>query len=334
MPRIKTNGMRIEYESFGPVSSEPILLIAGLGEQLTQWPRELCDKLVESGYRVIRFDNRDSGLSSKATSGNTLSYSASLAALAEGKSDFAVYSLNDMAKDAVGLLDVLKIQSAHIVGVAMGGMIAQKIASDFPARTLSLTSIMSTTGNPDLPPPNAEVQKLLLSPAPVGSDLHGIISRRVELQRLIGSPDYPVDAEAFKEHTMNETLRSYYPAGLPRQLAAVMESGDRRAELAEVTAPTVVLHGEADTFIPLAAGEDTAKAIPGAELRKVPGMGHDLPLALIDTIAEAITAAAKRGQGRAPTPITPAQRVEADAPSGLLARLIGRFRRAQEPLQA
>jgi pimeloyl-ACP methyl ester carboxylesterase len=334
MPRIKTNGIRIEYESFGSANDETILLVAGLGAQLTQWPRELCDTLVERGYRVIRFDNRDIGLSSKITKGSKLGYSDSLAALAEGKPDVAVYSLADMAKDAVGLLDVLKIDRAHIVGAAMGGMIAQTIAAEYPARTLSLTSIMSTTGNPDLPPANEAAQRLLLSPAPMGSDLPGIIARSTELQQLIGSPDFPADMEAFKERAMNDALRAYYPAGVLRQMAAVMASGDRRAALAEITAPTVVLHGAADTYVPLAAGEDTAKSIPGAELRTVPGMGHDLPLAMIGTIADAITAAAKRAEGRAVTPAAPAQRENADTSTGVLARIARRFRRALEPLQA
>ncbi|MGB5949219.1 MAG: alpha/beta hydrolase [Parvibaculum sp.] len=332
MPRIKTNGLRIEYESLGSAKSEAVLLIMGLGAQLTQWPAALCEKLVERGYRVIRFDNRDVGLSSKITKGSKLSYSEMLASLGEGKSDFAPYSLADMASDAIGLLDGLKIDKAHIVGMAMGGMIAQTIAAEYPDRTLSLTSIASTSGNPDLPGPEEEVLRLMLSPAPVVSDLSGIVARDIELNRLIGSPDYPTEAATLKEWAMRDALRAYYPAGILRQMAAAMSGGDRRAALAKIKAPTVVLHGAADRYIPVAAGEDTAKNIPGAELRVVPGMGHDLPTALAGTVAEAIVAAAERATGPRPAVEAGAttRNDEAGKP-GPFSRMFRRFRRAIVP---
>ncbi len=333
MPRIKTNAITIEYETFGSAKNEAILLIAGAGAQLTQWPVELCKKLAKRGYRVIRFDNRDAGYSSKVSPEKILSYADALAALTEGKSDFVSYTLSDMASDAVGLLDALKIEKAHIAGAAMGGMIAQTIAVEHPARVLSLTSIMSTTGNPDLPPANEDVQRLLLATAPMASDIERIVARDLELSRLIGSPDYKTDEAVLREWALRDALRSYYPIGTLRQMAAVIASGDRREALATIKAPTVVLHGGADIYVPVAAGEDTAKVIPDAQLRVIAGMGHDLPVALAGQIVEAIVAAAERATGpKVADQPGSSSRDSGSGQSGFFANLFRRFRREPVPV--
>jgi pimeloyl-ACP methyl ester carboxylesterase len=319
MPLIEANGLDIEYESFGPESRETILLIMGLGAQLTQWPIELCDELVTRGYRVVRFDNRDVGLSSRIERDRVFAFSDAFFSLASGKPAFVPYSLDDMAADAVGLLDALGIEKAHIVGASMGGMIAQLVAANYPERVLSLTSIMSSSGNPLLPHPRPRVLGLMMSPAPHARDTEAVIARGVKTYETIGSPGFPTDEETLREWVTRDATRAYYPAGVMRQMAAVLTNGDRRPKLRKIVAPTVVLHGADDPLVPCAAGEDTAANIEGAELRLVEGMGHDMPLALIDTIADAIVAAAERATGvkreavRVPVEGQPAV-VEATAP--------------------
>lgn len=297
MPQIEANGLDIEYESFGPENRETILLIMGLGAQLTQWPIELCDELVTRGYRVVRFDNRDVGLSSRIERDRAFAFTDAFFSLASGKPAFVPYSLSDMAADAVGLLDALGIEKAHIVGASMGGMIAQLVAAEYPERTLSLTSIMSSSGNPLLPHPRPRVLSLMMSPAPHARDTEAIVTRGVKTYETIGSPGFPTDEETLREWVTRDAERAYYPAGVMRQMAAVLTNGDRRPKLRRIKAPTVVLHGSDDPLVPVAAGEDTAANIEGAELRIVEGMGHDMPLALIDTIADAIVAAAERATG-------------------------------------
>lgn len=297
MARIKTNGIAIEYESFGSPKSEAILLIPGLGSQLTQWPMELCRALVKRGYRVIRMDNRDSGLSSKMLPVKGMTYDDMLAAAAANDFDFAGYTLENMAIDAINLLDGVKVEKAHIVGAGMGGMIAQTIAAEHPARAFSLTSIMSTSGNPDLPRISEDVLKLFLRPAAMASDIESIVARDMEFNRLVGSPGFPSGPEMLRIWALRDSMRAYHPAGLLRQLALVKMSGDRREVLAKIKVPSVVLHGSADKLVPKAAGEDTAKCIENAELRIVEGMGHDMPLALVDQFADAIVAAAERATG-------------------------------------
>ncbi|HAC59827.1 MAG: alpha/beta hydrolase [Parvibaculum sp.] len=293
MPQVKANGITLEYESFGPQDRETILLIMGLGAQLTMWPTELCDELVKRGYRVIRYDNRDVGLSHKFDEHGMPDMAAIFGALMAGQPAQSPYSLDDMAADAVGLLDALGVKQAHIAGASMGGMIAQLVAANHPERTLSLTSIMSTTGNPEVPQGKPEAMAVLMTPAPEG-DIPAAIERGILAWNTIGSPGYRTDDETLRQWVTRDVNRSLYPVGTARQMAAIVANGDRREKLKNIKVPAVVLHGVDDPLVPVEGGRDTAKSIPGAELREVPGMGHDFPLALVDTFADAIEAAAKR----------------------------------------
>ena len=298
MAQATANGIRIEYESFGPAGAEPVLLIMGLGAQLTLWPVELCEALVARGFRVIRYDNRDVGLSTKFDDAGVPELPAVLQAIFAGQDPKVPYRLEDMAADAAGLLDALDIERAHIVGASMGGMIAQLFAAAYPARTLSLTSIMSSTGNPALPPATPEAMGVLLS-RPQGSDVEALVEFGVRAARVIGSPGYPADEALLRARVRRDVERSSYAPGFARQLAAIYASGDRRARIATITAPTAVVHGTADPLVPVEAGRDTAACIAGAELVEIDGMGHDRPLALVDRIADAVAAVAARAKATA-----------------------------------
>lgn len=297
MPQIKANGIDIEYESFGPEDREAVLLIMGFSAQLTMWPVELCDEIVRRGYRVIRYDNRDVGLSSKLADKGIPDMEKLFGALMTGASVDAPYSLDDMAADAAGLLDALGIDRAHIVGASMGGMIAQLVAANHPDKTLSLTSIMSTTGNPELPQGTPEAMGALLAPAPAPDDIEAIVARGINTWKTIGSPGYPTDDATLRQWVMRDAKRSFYPEGVTRQFAAIVSNGDRRPKLKNIKVPTVVLHGADDPLVRPDGARDTAASIAGAELRLIPGMGHDFPLALVPVFADAIEAAAKRASG-------------------------------------
>jgi pimeloyl-ACP methyl ester carboxylesterase len=292
MPQIKANGIDLEYESKGPANAETVLLIMGLGAQMIAWPPELVDALVSNGYRVVWYDNRDVGLSQKFDSAGPANIGAIMQAVAEGKKPPSAYLLDDMAADAAGLLDALGIAKAHIVGASMGGMIAQMVAANHPEKTLSLVSIMSSTGNRALPPAKPEAMAVLMTqPA---DTFEGRVENAIKSQKVIGSPGYPADEERLRRNATAAQNRMYYPAGFSRQMAAIMASGDRREALKKVSAPTVVLHGADDPLVPLAGGKDTAENIAGAELVVIDGMGHDLPLALVAQVADVIDKAAKR----------------------------------------
>lgn len=299
MPQVKANGIEIEYESFGPADRDAVLLIMGFSAQLTMWPTELCEELVARGYRVIRFDNRDVGLSAKLEAKGVPDMEKLFGALMTGAAVEAPYSLDDMAADAAGLLDALGIERAHIVGASMGGMIAQLVAANHPEKTLSLTSIMSNTGNPDLPQGSPEAMGALMAPAPAPDDIEAIVARGINTWKVIGSPGYPTDDQQLRQWVMRDAKRSYYPQGVTRQFAAIVANGDRRPKLKTIKVPTVVLHGADDPLVPVAGGKDTADNIPGAELRVIPGMGHDFPLGLVPVFADAIEAAARRAAGAA-----------------------------------
>ncbi len=291
MPRIATRTIEIEYESFGPASAPAVLLVMGLGAQFVRWNREFCDLLVAGGYRVIRFDNRDCGLSTRMENAFLPDIGA---ALRSGQPPSVPYTLDDMAADSIDLLDALDIAQAHWVGASMGAAIAQVIAARFPERTRSLTSIMSSTGNPLLPPPRPEAAAALYAPLPARRDRAAIVADGLRRQRVLASPAYPHDFQPLLEE---EYDRGFYPKGVGRQLAAILASGDRRAMLQTIKAPTVVLHGADDPLIQPACGEDVAANIAGAELRIVPGMGHDFPPALSGVFADAVGAAARRHHG-------------------------------------
>ena len=294
MPQVQANGIDIEYESFGPTDRETVLLIMGLGGQLTVWQEDLCHDLVERGYRVVRFDNRDVGLSTKFDEAGMPDMAAIFGALMTGAKPAAPYSLDDMAADAVGLLDALEIERAHIVGASMGGMIAQLVAANHPERALSLTSIMSTTGNPALPQAKPEAMEVLMAPAAPADDVEAMVARGMKAWTTIGSPGYRTEDETLRANVLRDVKRSYYPVGTARQMAAIVANGDRREKLKNIAVPTVVLHGADDPLVPVEGGKDTAASIPGAELRIVPGMGHDFPASLVQVFADAISAAASR----------------------------------------
>ena len=297
MPQIRANGVMLEYEVTGDAAAEPVLLIMGLGAQLTRWSPEFTTKLAARGYRVIRFDNRDIGLSEKLDAAGPPDIPALFAARNEGKWPKVAYDLNDMAADAAGLLDALGIARAHIVGASMGGMIAQLVAADHPEKTLSLTSIMSTTGNPALPAATPAAMERLNMPAPDPTkDLEAYVAHSIVGARVMGSPGYPVSDEILRDEAISTVKRSYYPMGFMRQYAAILGSPDRRTKLATITAPTVVIHGDADPLVPIDGGRDTAASIPGAELLVIPGMGHDVPAALYDRIIDGIVQAAARAK--------------------------------------
>ncbi len=289
MPRIATNSIELHYESFGAASAPAILLIMGLGAHLTRWNVELCDALVDRGLRVIRFDNRDCGLSTLC---DGLPLPDLGAALRGAPISIVPYTLETMAADAIGLLDALGIERAHLAGASMGAAIAHLMAASYPERTLSLTSIMSSSGNPLLPPPTAAAAMALLAPLPFSRDRASIVADAIARHRPVASPAYPTPLEALQRMFGLEYDRCFYPQGVSRQLGALIANGDRRPLLRRITCPAVVLHGRDDPLIRVAHGEDVAANIVNAEMRVIEGMGHDFPLALTAVFADAICAAA------------------------------------------
>lgn len=292
MPRAKSNGIEIEYEVMGDPGAPAMLLVMGLGGQMVLWEDGFCRLLVERGHRVIRFDNRDVGRSTSFDDAGIPDIAQLMTAAFSGQSVSAAYTLSDMAEDAIGLLDCLDIASTDVVGASMGGMIAQTMAIEHPERVRTMTSIMSSTGNPKLPPPAAEALSFLLSPVP--TDREGAIEFGVQMFRTIGSPGFPFEEERIRRLAAQQYDRGGNPAGILRQLAAIAASGDRTARLASVRAPTLVIHGRADPLVPFEAGAATAAAVPGARLEAVEGMGHDLPSALWPTLVDWISAHASR----------------------------------------
>lgn len=292
MPQVTANGITIHYEDHGDPANPAMLLIMGFGAQLTLWPSELVDALVAHGFRVIRYDNRDIGLSHKFD-GVKAPGILKLTLLPKlGIKPKVPYSLADMADDGAGLLSALGIERAHIVGASMGGMIAQHFAARHAARTISLTTIFSTTGNPRLPAARKEaLQALIKRPASMEEAVQ--VEHGMGLARAIGSPGYPAADAQLRERVTANVRRSVYPEGPTRHLAAIVSDGDRRPMLAGITAPTLVLHGEADPLVPVEGGRDTAASISGARIRTLPGWGHDLPLELVDTLADEIAGHAR-----------------------------------------
>ena len=292
MPQVTANGITIHYEDHGDPANPAMLLIMGFGAQLTLWPSELVDALVAHGFRVIRYDNRDIGLSHKFD-GVKAPGILKLTLLPKlGIKPKVPYSLADMADDGAGLLSALGIERAHIVGASMGGMIAQHFAARHAARTISLTTIFSTTGNPRLPAARKEALQALIK-RPASMEEAVLVEHGMGLARAIGSPGYPAADAQLRERVTANVRRSVYPEGPTRHLAAIVFDGDRRPMLAGITAPTLVLHGEADPLVPVEGGRDTAASIPGARIRTLPGWGHDLPLELVDTLADEIAGHAR-----------------------------------------
>jgi pimeloyl-ACP methyl ester carboxylesterase len=289
MPRVTANGIQIEYETFGNSSGRPLLLIIGLGGQLIFWDDVLCRDLAERGHYVIRFDNRDAGLSAKFDEAGIPDLVETFEKIMQGQKISTAYTLDDMADDTAGLLDALGIKRAHICGMSMGGMIAQTMAIRHPSRFLSLISIYSSTGNPELPQPKPEVIQLLIAAPP--NEREGFVEHMVGLFKTIAGSGFPVDEEWIRKIIAEGYDRCFCPQGMARQLVAILTHGNRKPALASLKVPTLVIHGTADPLVPVEGGKDTAKAIPGAQLMLIEGMGHDLPHGgAWPRIVEAITA--------------------------------------------
>lgn len=284
--KITANNISIEIEDTHPgdVTGRPVvLLIMGLGMQLIAWPPAMVQAIADAGFRVVRFDNRDIGLSQH------FDHLGSPSLLWEGlkfRMGWRIrppYSIEDMAADTVGVLDALQIGKAHVVGVSMGGMIAQRVAVLAPSRVISLTSIMSSSGARGLPEASPAVARVLLS-RPAGRGVQAAIDHTVKLLKAIGSPGFPMDDAEIREKVAAAAQRSFHPQGVLRQMVAVAADGARASALARVTAPTLVVHGQADRLVPMACGQDTARRIPGARFESIEGMGHDLPPGVVERL--------------------------------------------------
>jgi methylmalonyl-CoA mutase N-terminal domain/subunit len=286
----QSGDIELAYETFGREADPPLLLIMGLATQMLGWPDEFCAGLADTGHYVIRFDNRDIGLSTHLDDAPPVD----IAAVLSGDLSSAAYTISDMARDATGLLDALALDSAHIVGASMGGMIAQAMAIEYPHRVRSLTSIMSTTGNPAVGQPTPKATAALLAPRP--PDREGTIERVVANYRVIGSPDFEFDEAALRERAARSYDRANDPAGVMRQMAAVPAGGDRTEELTTLRLPTLVIHGKQDPLATLSGGVATAEAIPNAELIVFDGMGHDLPRELWAQMTKAIAVLTRRAE--------------------------------------
>ncbi|HHP7236140.1 MAG TPA: alpha/beta fold hydrolase [Desulfobacterales bacterium] len=280
------NGIRIAYETFGSRRDRPLLLIMGLGSQMVQWDESFCRRLAEKKYWVIRFDNRDIGLSTHFNRMRVPDPMEIGNAWLQGQNPALPYTLLDMAKDAIGLIEALELESAHVVGESMGGMIAQLMAIHYRRHLRTLTSLMSTTGAPDLPPPTAEVLDILQRPFPTDRDRY--IDAFAEALAILNGPRIPVDVALARKWALQSFERGLNPAGVARQYAAVVAAGDRTGELKKVTVPTLVIHGDADPLLPLPCGRAIAEAVPNAELKIISGMGHTLMPAVWDEVIEAI----------------------------------------------
>ena len=274
MPRARNGEVELEFQTFGDTKAEAVLLINGLGSQMTRWPEAFCDLLTAKGFQAVRMDNRDTGLSSWPTER---------------------YTLADMARDSMAVLDAAGIRRAHIAGVSMGGMIVQRIAIDHPDRVLSMTSIMSAPSGNVVATPEAMAVISQLPPSPE-ADYETFVAHGIANARTIGSPGYPWTEAELRARVIAEHARAFNPAGVGRQRAAIGADGDRTAELQKLKVPTVVLHGADDPLVQPIGGETTAAAIPGAELRMIPGMGHDMPPGLYDIFLDAILSAIRRAE--------------------------------------
>jgi pimeloyl-ACP methyl ester carboxylesterase len=282
----EVNGVELCHETFGDAGGRPLLLVMGLGAPMIWWDEEFCETLAAQGFHVIRFDNRDSGRSSRMRGRANLAQ----AYLLRG----APYSLADMAADAAGLLDALGVPAAHVAGASMGGMIAQTLAFRYPSRVLSLTSIMSSTGGRLVGRPSRRAASMLLSAPP--RNRTDYVEMLVRTFRLIGSPGYPFDEARMRERAERTYDRGVHRSGTVRQLAAIMADRDRTPRLRTVRIPALVVHGAQDPLVHVSGGRATARAIPGADLDVVPGMGHDLPRAVWPRVVTGITRIADRAE--------------------------------------
>ena len=275
MPNILANGIQIEYETFGESSSPVLMLIAGIGGQMIGWDEELCKEWGRKGLYVMRFHNRDVGLSTKMEESGVPDLKAAMTAIANGEKVNAPYTLVDMADDAVGLLDALEIDKAHICGISMGGAITQTISFRHPSRVRSMTQVYATTGNPQLPQPKPEIMKLLLTPPPEGREAY--VDYQLKLYKTIAGHGFPFDEVWHRNLAGRSYDRAFYGPGKARQFLATLAQGNRKPFLSSITAPALVIHGEDDPLVLVQGGIDSAEAMPGSELMIIEGMGHDMP---------------------------------------------------------
>ncbi len=304
--KIIANGLQFEVEdsaSINPLDADlqarpVVVLIMGLGMQLVAWPESFVNDLVDAGYRVIRFDNRDIGLSSHLDHLGRPKILWEALKHKLGLRNKSPYSLSDMATDTLCILDTMGIKRAHVVGVSMGGMIAQRVAIAAPSRVLSLTSIMSSSGARKLPQPDKAIVRLLTR-RPAGAGLEALVAHSVKLFQAIGSPAYPTPEEELHARVLAAAQRSMHPLGILRQMVAIVADGERAQQLARIQSPTLVIHGDADPLVPLAHGQDTAQRISGARLVTIEGMGHDLPPEPVHQILNALIPHLQQAQRKA-----------------------------------
>jgi pimeloyl-ACP methyl ester carboxylesterase len=294
MATATANGIQIEYDTFGDKSSRPLLLIMGLSDQMIMWDEEFCEQLAAKGHYVIRFDNRDVGLSTKFDEAGIPDLMEAMLAMKEGKKIGAPYSLDDMADDSVGLLDALGIDKAHICGISMGGMIAQTMTIRHAERVSSLTSIMSSPNAHFFLRAKPDVMDIFLTPPP--EEREAYIEYGVKLWEILCGSHFPFNEDWFRKKLALCYDRCFYPQGVERQLAAVLAHGDRTHALKSMTAPTLVIHGADDPIIPVDCGEATAEAVRGATFLAIEGMGHDLPVEVWPQVIDAITAHTQKAQ--------------------------------------
>ena len=294
MPSAQANGITLEYQTFGDPGARPLLLLRGLGTQMIQWDPAFCEAIADAGHHLVIFDNRDVGLSTHFHDSPVPSMAELVKALAGGERPAVPYDIDHMAGDVVGLMDALGFESAHIAGISMGGMIVQQCAIRHAERVRSMTSIMSSTSEPGLPGPSPEAQAALTETAP--SEREAYLDYSVRTGRVFTGDGFPYDAEERRELAGRVYDRAFDPAGIARQMAAIVASGSRAEGLAALTVPSLVVHGSSDPLIPLAAGQATADAIPGAEMVVIEGMGHDLPPGAWPPLVEALSRHTERSE--------------------------------------
>ena len=294
MADIKANGITITYDSFGDSTNPALLLVMGLGGQLIAWDPEFCKMLASRGLYVIRFDNRDTGLTTHFDHEDVPDMQQLVLDLVKGKKPTVPYTLDDMANDAIGLLSGLGIRKAHVCGTSLGGMIVQAMAINHPTRILSMTSMMSTTGNPELPKATPSAIAALTSER--ANNVDKAMQRAVDVAKVIGSKAFKIDEDRLRQKAKQSFERAFYPEGVARQMAAAIAHGDRRDALQRLDIPSLAIHGTDDPLIPASGGIDTHKNIPNAELLLIEGMGHDMPVEAWQQIIDAITNLTSRSQ--------------------------------------
>ncbi|SDX01189.1 Pimeloyl-ACP methyl ester carboxylesterase [Albimonas donghaensis] len=295
MPSIQANGIEIFHDETGPAGGEPLLLISGVGMQMTRYSDAFCAALADRGFRVIRMDNRDIGLSQGFDAAGIPDFKALVAERMAGRTPSAPYTLVDMADDAAGLIEALGLGPTHVVGSSMGGMIVQLMAIHHADKLRSVTSIMSTTGHGDLPQATPEAMAVLTGPRiDPFEDREAYLAQSVVSAGVIGSPGWPEDEALIRARAVADVERAYRPAGFARQYGAILATPDRRAALGGVDLPFLVIHGTDDPLVRVEGGRDTAASVPGAEMLEIPGMGHNIPAGLIPRITDAIARIAGR----------------------------------------